>query len=244
MRALVLVAIVGCYSPTATVGLPCATNGACPSGQVCEPGSNRCVAPGPPPDDARAIDAAIGDATAVDAGADAPTQNLSGCSDGQREGLADLVKFPRIAGCAATWSGMPSMRAASTGVACGDDLGACAVPASACATGWHVCGASGAISELTALSVDDCHAAAPTGRFLAAMSHCANNVDTCVYGSTLPCYDTGWCSEPVCCGQGCSQGAGCADGVWPAGTQISADDSNGCGGLPSAADLGVLCCRN
>lgn len=244
MRAVVLVAMVGCYSPTATIGLPCAANGACPSGQTCDPRTDRCVVPGSTPDDARPIDTTVViDGTPTDDASPDAAPNLSGCADGQREAFMDLVKFPAIAGCAARWAGSPSMRTPATGAACGDDLGACAVPASACATGWHLCGASGAIAELAAVNVDDCHAAAP-GRFIAAISHCANNVDTCVYDSTLPCYDSGWCSEPVCCGAGCSQGAGCMDGVWAAGTRISADDSIGCGALPSATDLGVLCCRN
>lgn len=245
MRLAVLVALVGCYSPTATVGLPCAANGACPSGQVCDTRTNRCGT-GETPGDVGAIDTPPGATDARIDGPlpDGPGPNLSGCADGQREAFNDLVKFPRLAGCAAAWPGTPSLRAAATGGPCGDDLGACAVPASACATGWHLCGASGAIAEVAAIAVADCHAAAPTGRFIAALSHCADNTNLCTYDSSLPCYDSGWCSEAVCCGPGCSSGAGCADGIWAGATWISADNGVGCGAQPSAADLGVLCCAN
>lgn len=136
------------------------------------------------------------------------------------------------------------MRAPAAGAPCGDDLGPCAVPASACATGWHVCATSGTFTELTAITAEECHTAAPAGRFLAATSHCANNVGVCEYGPALPCFDAGFCGEPVCCGPGCASSAGCPDGVWSAGTWISASSSDGCGAQPSAQDLGVLCCVN
>ncbi len=239
MRAVVFAVLAACYRPTAQVGLPCADNGACPSGQMCDPRTDHCVTPG------TKDDAAIDSAIAVDARSDAPPDapNLSGCSDGQREAF-DLAGFPHVAGCAATWSGTPSMRAPTTGVACGDDLGPCSVPASACAAGWHVCAASGSVAELTQVSAEACHSAAATGRFLAASSHCTNNVDQCEYGPTLPCFDDGWCSEPVCCGAGCANGAGCPDGVWTGGTWVSATNDSGCGAQPGAPDLGVLCCIN
>lgn len=240
MRAVVLVAIVGCYSPTPQVGLPCASNGACPDGQICDARTDRCVLPGTQTD--AAIDALVTDGR-PDASIDA-APNLTGCADGQREAFTNLAKFPAIAGCMAAWPDTPSMRAPATGPACGDDLGACVVPASACAPNWHLCGTSGAIAELAAIDVDDCHAAAPAGRFIAAMSHCANNVSLCEYAANLPCFDEGWCSESVCCGASCSVGPGCPDGVWAQATWTFADNSTGCGAQPSAQDLGVLCCAN
>jgi hypothetical protein len=233
--ALVLVVIASCYSPTAQVGLPCAANRACPAGQSCDPRTDRCVVPGTPVDDA-AIDGR------TDAPPDAP--NLSGCADGAREAFTNIAKYPNIAGCAATWPGTPSMRAPAAGAACGDDLGVCVVPASACALGWRVCATNGAVTELTAIPADDCHEAAASGRFLAASSHCTNNENLCEYGPTLPCFEAGWCSESVCCGADCSPGAGCPDGVWTGATWTSDELGAGCGAQPSAQDLGVLCCRN
>jgi hypothetical protein len=237
MRAVVLALLVGCYSPTAPVGLPCASSGACPAGQTCDPRTDRCVFPG------ATIDDAAKDAPASDARTDAPSDapNLSGCSDGEREAFTNIATYPKIAGCAAGWPGTPSMRAPAAGAACGDDLGVCAVPASACALGWHVCATSGAFTELAAISADECHGAAASGRFVAASSHCTS-MAVCEYGATLPCFDSGFCSEPVCCGPACYQSPGCPDGVWSAGTWTSAPSSDGCGAQPSAQDLGVLCC--
>ena len=241
MRAVALVLIVGCYSPTAPVGLPCAANRACPTGQTCDPRTSSCVFPGAPTDDAANDARVINDARTDAVPPDSP--NLSGCSDGEREAFTNITDYPRIAGCAASWQGTPSMRAPAEGAACGDDLGACAVPASACELGWHVCATSGAFTELTAISAEACHGAAATGRFLAASSHCTST-SACQYAAILPCFEAGFCSEPVCCGPDCYPSPGCPDGVWSAGTWTSAPASEGCGAQPSAQGLGVLCCIN
>ena len=247
VRAVVVfVGLSACYAPHPPLAVACGEGGACPSGQVCDLGTNRCARPGDAsPADAKA-DAPV-DAPMIDAPVDAPIDAMvdpSGCSDGAREAFVDVQLYPTIAGCAATWVGTLSLRAAPTTVACGDDNGAdCGVPADACAAGWHVCGKSGAIAELTVLAADECKNAGP-GRFAAGMSHCTNNVDTCEYAATLPCFDEGFCSEPVCCGDGCIL-PGCSDGVWPAGgTLIAADNGTGCNKFSTDDTSGVMCCKD
>lgn len=61
MRWLFVVALAGCYSPRVATGVPCGEDGACPRGQICDPGSGLCTTTLEP-------DAT----TAVDAAADAP----------------------------------------------------------------------------------------------------------------------------------------------------------------------------
>src|SRR5262245_26925624 len=48
-----------------------------------------------------------------------------GCADGQREGFADLAKFPTIAGCLAKWEGDMTLRKGAVGKRCGDDSEVC-----------------------------------------------------------------------------------------------------------------------
>ena len=50
-----------CYRPNAAVGVPCADNGACPSGQQCDPSSQTCVT--------QLVDAAADAAATIEAGA-------------------------------------------------------------------------------------------------------------------------------------------------------------------------------
>jgi hypothetical protein len=166
-----------------------------------------------------------------------------GCSDGQREAFVDLVAFPTIAGCGATWAGMPDLRSPTTGAACGDDLGACAVPADACAAGWHMCGTSGDVRELLVVTAPEC--LGEQGVFVAASSTCQSAVPSCTYPApgAFPC--TGGkaipCSQPICCGNGCL-GVGCPDGVW-AGMTTESTISYGCGDTPVTGLTGVLCCQ-
>lgn len=169
-----------------------------------------------------------------------------GCADGQREGFISLGRFPRIAGCLASWSGPASLRLAQTGAACGDDTNACAVPADACAQGWHVCGVSGRVAELRAIDATDC-ANAGGGRYSGAISHCLTQ-DGCEYdhspNAVYQCFDSGWCSEPVCCGSGCSETGACTDGVWQGGqTHIPVGTDQGCGAMRSDRAGGVMCCQ-
>lgn len=193
-------------------------------------------------------DATISDTAAdvpgpTDAPPDAP--NLSGCADGEREAFPSLSTHPTIAGCAATWTDRANLRADKTSAPCGDDLGTCAVPADACAPGWHICGLAGEPTELsTRATQDECAAAGAetTDAFVMAMTHCAALVSACDYTTPLGCPADGVCGEAVCCGGGCRSNQGCTMGVYPL-TAIVGDMTSGCGDLPSALVTGVLCCE-
>jgi hypothetical protein len=65
-----VVALFGCYSPNATVGLPCSSSGTCPDDQTCDHGQQPpvCVAS---IHDARPVDTSVSD-SGSDAGVDAP----------------------------------------------------------------------------------------------------------------------------------------------------------------------------
>ena len=170
-----------------------------------------------------------------------------GCADGQREGFADMKKHPRVAGCIGTWEGTKSLRDKPTGKACGDDGAACAVPADLCAPGWHVCGTGGKGKDMTdRASATDCDNAGP-GRFNAAVSHSiSEEINPCPKissNTTLPCFQAGLGSEPVCCGNDCLGGK-CKDGVWKGKTRISRGTSEGCGAVTSASNGGVMCCSD
>lgn len=170
--------------------------------------------------------------------------DLVGCSDGEREGFVDRTSFPDIAGCSASWAGTPSLRAAPTDSPCGDDGGPCSAPSDACAAGWHVCLASGDPADLSIrITGGDC-AAAGTGAFVAAASHCVS-IAPCDYTPPLPCLAVAVCAEPVCCGSGCNTGTVCRAGVFAAPQTMIADDRpNGCAALPSGIATGVLCCAD
>ena len=238
---------VGCFSPGPQPGLPCTADLQCPAGQTCDVTASPPTC-SPPPADAPVATAADAPATPDAPRADAidAAPGAVGCSDGEREAFTDRVAFPTIAGCAATWFGMPSLRQAGLGLPCGDDGSTCLAPASACATGWHVCAEDGAIAELLVVSGDEC-AAAGAGSFVAAISHCAvNQAPGCPYAPDLPCFATGWCAEPVCCGAGCLRlsAFGCNDGVWLDATTGTNSDGIGCAATPSTQQDGVLCCED
>ena len=131
---------------------------------------------------------------------------LVGCSDGQREGFADIDAHPRIAGCLAAWDGVRSLRDDPVGKACGDDGEVCDSPADACAEGWHVCGVDGLNSDLkTHTTAEACIEESGPGKFVAAMSH-GQTQELCPPKPSpvteFPCFKEGFCSEPVCCGEG------------------------------------------
>jgi hypothetical protein len=170
-----------------------------------------------------------------------------GCADGQREGFADLAKFPTIAGCLGVWDDAMTLRKPKTNKACGDDLEMCASPADVCAEGWHVCARDGDYHDLSD-RVDDqqCVDGAGPGKFVAAISHvkkkkeCAPPPDA---STRYPCLKSGWGAEPVCCGQDCKAGT-CRDAVWAKKTRISRGTEQGCGGLTSDRNGGILCCKD
>lgn len=168
-----------------------------------------------------------------------------GCADGQREAFVDAAQFPTIAGCIAEWEANQSLRAPRTNAACGDDARRCAVPADACAPGWRMCGDAGKLADLTRVTAEQCEQAGG-GRFVAALSHCKTQRG-CVYESAeigeYPCFEQGWCSEPVCCGNDCGQMGVCTDGVWRRKTHIPVGMDQGCGAVSSSRARGVLCCK-
>lgn len=175
------------------------------------------------------------------------TPEAVGCSDGQREGFADLSRFPNIAGCLGRWQGRKKLTADKVGPACGDDGQACVSPADLCAAGWHVCAQNGNAADLKdRVSAQACAKEAGPGRFVAAMSH-GQEARICPPPpgphTRFPCTERGVCSEPVCCGDACSFGA-CRDAVWRGKTRISRASPNGCGAAVSKHHGGVLCCRD
>jgi hypothetical protein len=73
----------------------------------------------------------------------------TGCADGSREAFTTITLFPNVAGCAAKWS--KALGACPAGnVGTGNGLYGC----SACASGWHVCGAGAGIAEATVAAVN------------------------------------------------------------------------------------------
>ena len=168
-----------------------------------------------------------------------------GCADGQREGLADVTKYPNVAGCLGRWEGEKSLRLRKTGNVCGDDSKSCRVPSDVCAAGWHVCGWNGLGNDLRdRLDAEGCHKGTGPGKFVAAMSHlqteelCPPPPDD---RTRFPCKRTGIGSEPVCCGDDCQFGK-CRDAVWLGETKISRGTAEGCGMANSSRNGGVLCC--
>lgn len=174
-----------------------------------------------------------------------------GCADGQREGLVDHLAHPTMAGCLGVWGGAMDLRAARSGTPCGDDIaladgGAidCVAPGDLCATGWHLCGATGAVSEVAALGPTECESAGGA-RYVTAISHCQTQ-SGCEYdaGGDYSCFATGWCSEPVCCGQRCLSFGVCTGGVWAGATHIPVGTDQGCGAITARRAGGVLCCKD
>lgn len=185
---------------------------------------------------------------------------IVGCADGQREGFADITRHRRVAGCLATWEGTKSLRDKVTNKPCGDDIkadakdakaaatagaGVCTVPADACAPGWHVCGNAGKNDDLkTHTTFKACNKEAGPGKFVAAISH-GQSEELCPPApgpdTVFPCMDSGYCAEPVCCGDNCQFGK-CRDGVWKGQTRISLGKAEGCGSVTSERNGGVMCC--
>jgi hypothetical protein len=170
-----------------------------------------------------------------------------GCADGQREGFADIAKFPTIAGCVGSWEGDMTLRKGPVAKGCGDDLEACDSPASVCAPGWHVCARDGDFHDLTdRVDAKACNEGAGPGRFNAAISHVKKKKECApvpTETTRYPCLKEGYGAEPVCCGADCRFGQ-CRDSVWEKQTRISVGKAQGCGGLASDRNGGVLCCQD
>jgi hypothetical protein len=156
----------------------------------------------------------------------------TGCSDGDREAFLDGSSFPAIAGCAANWP-ESALDAPKSGVACGNSLGECLVPADACDRGWHVCGVPpyGPTDVSAKITADQC--AAQSGEFAMAVGDIA----------CAPCSTA---SGAACCGSLCiQQGGSC---VFPSRTAwfgVIDGHVNLCSDIIAAyAHQGVLCCRD
>jgi len=232
----ILVAVAAPLS-SCTVTLPAGPPPPRPTSQPAQP------SPGYSPRSTSVVDER-GRALTVEHGAPGDPRVI-GCADGAREAFLDLARFPNIAGCLADWPGQQSLRTNPTGRACGDEFGPCTTPADACAPGWRVCGAGGAVADLRQVSAEDCSSAGG-GRYAAAISHCQSQSGCGVDpspGAIYACYPTGWCSEPVCCGRDCGEFGICRGGVWPDQTHIPFGQDQGCGNTGSHRAGGVLCCR-
>jgi hypothetical protein len=177
-------------------------------------------------------------------GGEAPSDPI-GCSDGTRELYTDRAKEPDVAGC----SGAFGVAGVSTPSQCdrmaGDGLdGAGCSAADLCARGWHVCKSS---ADFAASVSDGACPLAPPGTFWATQQ---------ATGQTTACDATG-VNNLVGCGTPFPilPGAGCAplDSLvtvnectdlagWECGpdSQLEAEQVY----KPSAADGGVLCCRD
>lgn len=170
-----------------------------------------------------------------------------GCADGQREGFADLKKFPTIAGCLAVWDGEMNLRKGKTSKVCGDDLDVCSSPADVCAQGWHVCARNGDYNDLAdRISGEQCSGEAGPGKFIAAISHVKKKgecPDPPGPTTRYPCLDEGFGAEPICCGEGCKQGK-CKDAVWTGQSRISVGKAEGCSTVSSDRNGGILCCKD
>src|SRR5690606_8016972 len=220
--------------------------------------STALVACGPPPNKNAAKK--VGTEAKVDENAPSPLSDVKfvesprggdpkvvGCADGQREGFADLEKFPTIAGCLGVWDQSMTLRKGKTSKPCGDDLDMCGSPADVCAEGWHVCARDGDYHDLSD-RIDDkqCSDGAGPGKFVAAISHvkkkkeCAPPPEA---NTRYPCLKSGWGAEPVCCGQDCLYG-NCRDSIWAKKTKISRGTEQGCGGVTSDRNGGILCCKD
>jgi hypothetical protein len=237
-----LVLVCGCYQPHPVEGAPCGDGEACPSGLTCFDGFCRSAKVWL---DAAPQEDAMVDARPIDAPLDAFVD--VGCADGTREGFVDLVTYPTIAGCAATWTGTHSLREARTTGTCGGTV-ACTAPEDACAANWHVCARNGLPSDLTSrINSTACLSAggASGTAFVAATSHCSSFGTPCVYTTPYGCPASGTCSEPVCCGPSCSSTNGCKAAVYAdPDTHIGGTIDNGCGALLAADVNGVLCCHD
>lgn len=170
-----------------------------------------------------------------------------GCADGQREGFADLAKFPDIAGCLGVWDGEMTLRKGKTSKACGDDLEVCGSPADVCAPGWHLCARDGNYKDLSErVSAQECKEGAGPGKFVAGISHVLKKKECAPEpgpNTRYPCLDEGFGAEPVCCGDLCDFGK-CKDSVWPTATPISVGKAQGCAAVTSDRNGGVMCCRD
>ena len=168
----------------------------------------------------------------------------TGCADGTREGLFDVVKFPKVAVCGGQWT-HGNLRATRSGTPCtGTPASPCKYAEDICAPGWQICLKMGDPTELSGrMTAVEC-ANVGAGAYLAAADHCTRE-RPCSYAKPLPCRASGYCTEAICCGKACRKGD-CTDAVWPGGTMAFGNISNGCANTSMytySSVTGVICCK-
>jgi hypothetical protein len=127
------------------------------------------------------------------------------------------------------------MRAAATGVACGNSLAQCTTPANACGAGWHVCATPpyGPTDVSERLTQAQC--LSQPGAYAIAVGD--QNCEPCASGAG---------NGAACCGADCVQQNGKC--IYPLSTAwfgVIDGHINGCSSIESRySGRGVLCCRD
>jgi hypothetical protein len=176
----------------------------------------------------------------------------TGCADGEREAF---MQDPGIAGCEGNWQGYADLADAPSGVPCGDDfpvdLGRrmCTSPADLCDTrnGWHICGSTGNVQDITSRTDAGACYSAGYGRYSAAIDNC-NEVLACDkpnLGIQYQCSQFKQsCDAPFCCGSACTGNGTCDGGVFLGKTMSvpNLKSYEGCAHITDDQAGGVLCC--
>ena len=200
---------------------------------VCKPGQQVCAPDGngfgpclgdvtPSPEVCNGLDDNC-DSSLLDEGC-----NLTGCSDGTREGFVEVGAYPNIAGCSGGFS-VPGLLDALTptcgfiaGNSSSNPGGVGCSAADLCALGFHIC--KGA-ADVQSRSPTGCNGAASVPALFFATRQSSTGCGLCALG-------TG--TDPSIC-NGCSCAGDCAQ------TSLIANDLFGCGSLGSdATSCGVL----
>gem|GEM_PF-3915704 len=189
------------------------------------------------------------DKTCSDDGQCLSLEEVTGCSDGTREGFINTTDFPDIASCEATWVAQ-SLRGTRSHSACGNTLETeCTVPEDACTEGWHLCMKNGWPKDLSdRITGDDCGGAiAGQGWFVSGSSV---SIYYCDSTPPISCLTTGYGSNPISCGIDVALGAmSCTNVVWQGNTRTftqSGSDDFPCGLIAGGINnaTGLLCCRD
>jgi len=121
-----------------------------------------------------------------------------------------------------------------------------------CPTGMHGCGINGDIEEVRQyVPASDCQSL--SGKYVAAIPHAISSMSgQCRLTNTVPskqkfldfgCPTSGWGSEPMCCGTGCShRPPSCGGHIFQNDWAYCECGANGCGNFPSSRANGIICC--
>jgi hypothetical protein len=181
-----------------------------------------------------------------------------GCSDGTREGFADVDGWPRIAGCAGGWQAVGLLAPASRVPACNRIAGndsenptgdLCAAP-DLCAPNWHACLDGPDVASHS--PTGDCEGAVLPGEkafFLVMVGASPQGVCYRDPSAANDLHGCGSIGEPD--SDGCPpldrrmNFADCAaTGVWQCGTANESLIEAGVVSKPAAPLGGVLCCKD